>query len=212
MNPSLEIMGKSIKRMVTMHRMQVKGLELFYAKGYYNTSVDDILKELSLSKGAFYYHFKSKEDFFVGIIHNLIAKKFYNSLMVSVDRFTNPLNAVYDCLEQVLEGAIHNEMDNGCVLGNFISEFNGKNDTILQHLNDIVYIWEVNLVTLLQNGKSDGYINRHIDCEGIANYLMSSYFGIRTLMSSSSPKSRKYRFMTQLKHYFKTLESKNIIA
>ena len=50
--------------MATMQRMQVTGLELFYRRGYYSTSVDDILKELSLSKGAFYYHFESKEDFF----------------------------------------------------------------------------------------------------------------------------------------------------
>ncbi len=35
-------MDKNLKRMATMHRMQVKGLELFYKQGYYNTSVDDI--------------------------------------------------------------------------------------------------------------------------------------------------------------------------
>ena len=57
-------MEKSLKRMATMQRMEVTGLELFYKNGYYNTSVDDILKELSLSKGAFYYHFDSKEDYF----------------------------------------------------------------------------------------------------------------------------------------------------
>ena len=61
-------MDKNLKRMATMHRMQVTGLELFYKNGYYNTSIDDILKSLSLSKGAFYYHFQSKEDFFVSIV------------------------------------------------------------------------------------------------------------------------------------------------
>ncbi len=56
-------MQKNLKSLATMQRMQSIGLELFYKKGYYNASVDDILKELSLSKGAFYYHFDSKEDF-----------------------------------------------------------------------------------------------------------------------------------------------------
>ena len=46
-------MNKSLKRMATMQRLQTTGLELFYAKGYYDTSVDDILKKLELSKGAF---------------------------------------------------------------------------------------------------------------------------------------------------------------
>ena len=34
--------------------------ELFYRKGYENTSVQDVLDELQLSKGGFYHHFESK--------------------------------------------------------------------------------------------------------------------------------------------------------
>ena len=37
-------------------------LELFYKKGYDNTSINDIIKEIGVSKGAFYYYFKSKEE------------------------------------------------------------------------------------------------------------------------------------------------------
>lgn len=34
--------------------------ELFYRRGYENTSVQDVLDELQLSKGGFYHHFESK--------------------------------------------------------------------------------------------------------------------------------------------------------
>ncbi len=47
-----------------------------------------------------------------------------------------------------------------------------------------------------------------IDAEGVALYLMSSYIGVRTLMVENSPSARKYRFMAQLKHYFKSIEVK----
>jgi AcrR family transcriptional regulator len=36
--------------------------QLFFTKGYEQTSVDEIIKEVGLSKGSFYYYFKSKED------------------------------------------------------------------------------------------------------------------------------------------------------
>ncbi|MDD4364007.1 MAG: TetR/AcrR family transcriptional regulator [Atribacterota bacterium] len=36
--------------------------KLFFTKGYDQTSVDEIIKEVGLSKGSFYYYFKSKED------------------------------------------------------------------------------------------------------------------------------------------------------
>ncbi|WP_339652807.1 TetR/AcrR family transcriptional regulator [uncultured Maribacter sp.] len=203
-------MNKSIKRMATMQRMQTTGLELFYAKGYYNTSVDDILKKLELSKGAFYYHFDSKEDFFVQIIHNLLARKIYSSLIEPIEGHENPLNLITNCFDEAMETAVHNEMDFGCILSNFLTEFNGKNDMIMQHLNNIVTVWEVNLISALQKGKFNGYLDRHVDCEAVATFLMSSYFGVRTLMTGSSPSAKKYRFMTQLRQYFKSIEAKPV--
>jgi len=196
--------------MATMHRMQVTGLELFYSKGYYDTSVDDILKKLELSKGAFYYHFESKEDFFVQIIQNLMARKVYSTLIEPLEGHDNPLVLITKCFDDTMETAVHNEMDFGCMLSNFLTEFNGKNEVIMQHLNEIVTVWEVNLVTTLQKGKFNGFLDRHVDCEAVAIFLMSSYFGVRTLMAGSSPSAKKYRFMTQLRQYFRSIEAKTV--
>jgi len=202
-------MEKSLKRMTTMNRMQVTGLELFYKNGYYNTSVDEILKELALSKGAFYYHFESKEDFFVQIVQNLLVRKVYSSLIEPIEGHENPLEQIVRCFDDALETAVQNEMDYGFLLSNFIGEFNGRNANIMKHLNEIVRIWEVTLVSAIQKGKFNGHIDRHVDSEGVAIYLMSSYLGIRTLMVETTPSARKYRFMAQLRQYFKSLEIKH---
>jgi AcrR family transcriptional regulator len=198
--------------MATMQRMQTTGLELFYAKGYYNTSVDDILKKLELSKGAFYYHFDSKEDFFVQIIQNLLARKVYSSLIEPIEGHENPLTLITNCFDEAMETAVHNEMDFGCILSNFLTEFNGKNEVIMRHLNEIVTVWEVNLISALQKGKFNGYLDRHVDCEAVATFLMSSYFGVRILMTGLSPSAKKYRFMTQLRMYFKSIEAKVVVS
>ncbi|MDF4201501.1 TetR/AcrR family transcriptional regulator [Maribacter sp. SA7] len=203
-------MNKSLKRMATMQRLQNTGLELFYAQGYYDTSVDDILKRLDLSKGAFYYHFDSKEDYFIQIIQNLLARKIYSTLIEPIEGHDNPLSLITKCFDDAMETAVHNEMDYGCILSNFLSEFNGKNEVIMHHLNEIVTVWEVNLVTTLQKGKFNGYLDRHVDCEAAATFLMSSYFGVRTLMTSATPSAKKYRFMSQLRQYFKSIEAKHV--
>ena len=195
-----------------MHRMQVKGLELFYKQGYYNTSVDDILKSLSLSKGAFYHHFQSKEDFFISIVQNLIVQKVYSMLIEPVEACENPLRTIEACFENAIETAEHNEMDYGFILGNFMTEFNRKNPEISKYLKDIYKVWEVNLVSILQKGKTDGYLARHVDSEAVATYLISSYMGIRTLMVEGNCKVLKYQYMQQLKNYFKSLELKTYAA
>lgn len=44
--------------------------KLFITNGYDKTTIQDIMDELNLSKGAIYYHFKSKEEILNKIIEN----------------------------------------------------------------------------------------------------------------------------------------------
>ncbi|MDG1571460.1 TetR/AcrR family transcriptional regulator [Robiginitalea sp. M366] len=198
-------MDKNLKSMTTMHRMQQTGLELFYKQGFYNTSVDDILKSLGLSKGAFYYHYPSKEEFFINIVQQLVFRKVYSMLIEPVEGRNNPLHAIEVCLDEALETAEHNTMDYGFVLANFINEFNGRNEQITKYLTDICKVWEVNLVATLQKGKTDGFVERHVDSEAVATYIISSYFGIRTLMVSGNKKVLRYQYIQQLRNYFRSL-------
>lgn len=201
-------MDKNLKRMATMHRLQVKGLELFYKNGYYNTSVDDVLKSLSLSKGAFYHHFSSKEDFLISIIQNLVVQKVYSMLIEPIETKENPFLSIEKCLDNGLETAEHNDMDFGFLLGNFISEFNRRNPEIMRYLNDILKIWEVNLISTLQKGKTDGYVDRHVNSEAVATYIISSYMGIRSLMVEGNCKMLHYNYIQQTRVYFKSLAVK----
>ena len=193
-----------------MQRMQSTGLELFYQQGYYNTSIDDILKKLSLSKGAFYYHFQSKEDFFISIVQNLLFQKVYSMLVEPIEGQEDPLNVISKSIEDALETAEHNTMDFGFVLSNFITEFNGRNPEIMKYLMDIIKVWEVNLITTLQKGKTDGYVDRHVDSEAVATYVISSYIGVRTLMVEGNSKMLRYKFVQQLKNYFKLISQKAV--
>ena len=48
--------------------------ELFFTQGYDQTSVESIIRKIGLSKGTFYYYFKSKEDLLDALIERLSEK------------------------------------------------------------------------------------------------------------------------------------------
>lgn len=50
-----------------------KVLPLFINNGFNGVSITDILKEIALSRGAFYYHFTSKEQCFEECVKHFIA-------------------------------------------------------------------------------------------------------------------------------------------
>jgi AcrR family transcriptional regulator len=46
-------------------------IEVFAAKGYHGTSVDDIVAASDTSKGAFYHYFPGKKDIFLNLVDSL---------------------------------------------------------------------------------------------------------------------------------------------
>lgn len=45
---------------------------LFSKKGYHNTHVEDILREISIGKGTFYQYFNNKEELFISLLVNFL--------------------------------------------------------------------------------------------------------------------------------------------
>ena len=58
----------------TVQRVLDAAAHLFVEKGYDGTSLQDIISETKLSKGAIYHHFSSKEEIFTAIFHRIGAE------------------------------------------------------------------------------------------------------------------------------------------
>ncbi|HNE03061.1 MAG TPA: TetR/AcrR family transcriptional regulator [Anaerolineales bacterium] len=52
----------------TRSKIIFSAVKLFSAKGYNTASVDDICADAGISKGAFYHHFRTKQDLFLALL------------------------------------------------------------------------------------------------------------------------------------------------
>lgn len=60
-------LSTTVKKTTTRARILQAAQACFADKGYYQTTMDDIAAESGLSKGALYWHFKSKRDLFISL-------------------------------------------------------------------------------------------------------------------------------------------------
>ncbi|WP_425447961.1 TetR family transcriptional regulator [Dethiothermospora halolimnae] len=88
-------MGKSDR---TKEGIVQSAIELFRDKGYYNTSIDEIVNRAGIAKGTYYYYFKQKDDVLLKIINNDFNKYFESPEQIA---FSDKYNAV-EKLEKVL--------------------------------------------------------------------------------------------------------------
>lgn len=77
---------------------------LFVEKGYEHTSLQDIINETKLSKGAIYHHFSSKEEIFEAIFRRIGEE---NSVALAKIRDDKKLNG-YEKLKAIFKAAYFN--------------------------------------------------------------------------------------------------------
>jgi AcrR family transcriptional regulator len=61
--------------------------KLFFKKGYSKVTVNDIIKDLGIVKGTFYYHFKNKEE-----VRDIIVDRYVNNELTNLKTIINTQN------------------------------------------------------------------------------------------------------------------------
>src|SRR5215471_18575370 len=104
------------------NRLLDAAMKVIRAQGYSATTVDDICREAGLTKGAFFHHFKSKEDLAVAaaahfseMAEHLFGTAPYRELADPLDRFL----AYVDFRSAILAGPIP---EFTCLLGTMVQE------------------------------------------------------------------------------------------
>lgn len=82
-------MYKDNKKADLKEEIKTAAWELFYEKGYEETTVNDIIKKANTSKGGFYYYFKAKDE----LLHSLYSffDREYEKFYENMDRNLNSL-------------------------------------------------------------------------------------------------------------------------
>jgi len=76
---------------------------LFLTKGYEQTAVSEIVKEINVAQGTFYYHFKSKVDILEAVVEKFIAELMDELWKIAKKIDVEPvkrLNKIINCLFQ----------------------------------------------------------------------------------------------------------------
>lgn len=183
-----------------------KAFELIYVNGYQTTSVDEIIATTQVTKGAFYYHFKTKDEMGLAIINELMIPNFKNTFIEPFQNIVNPLDAIYDLMYNLL---IENEVlkvEYGCPASNFTQEMAPWNIDFTKALNTLSSQWEQTMIDAVEKGKENGLVKADVNAKEVAVFVLSGYWGVRNLGKLENSKSVYLVYLKGLKSYFDTLK------
>lgn len=182
-----------------------KSFELIYVKGYQTTSIDDILATTQVTKGAFYYHFKNKDEMGLAIINELLKPAFAATFMRPLQSGGNPVKVLYDMMYEILMKDKFMKVEYGCPAANLTLEMAPWHKDFTIALNDLSEEWKKSIIQCIKNGKKNGDIGADVKPEQVAVFIMSGYWGIRNMGKLENSKSVYLIYLKQLKDFLNSL-------
>ena len=117
-----QIMQAASANTGTKQRLLEAARELFWLRGYAETSVAEILEKAAANSGSFYYYFKSKEELLLGVL-DLYVELLYPAVMDRAFAVTaDPIERVFEVLNGYRYGLVLTQCTYGCPIGRLALE------------------------------------------------------------------------------------------
>lgn len=194
------------KSEATRYTILEKAFELIYTKGYQTTSIDEIIATTKVTKGAFFYHFRNKDEMGLAILTDLLQPTMQHSFIAPLQQAKDPLKIIYSMMEDLL---LHNKqlkVEHGCPAGNLTQEMTPWNQQFSEVLTSLAEQWKQALVQCINEAKKAGKVRKNVKAEQVALWIMSGYWGVRNMGKLYNSNACYYTFLKELKSYLSSLQ------
>jgi AcrR family transcriptional regulator len=174
----------------TRERLLQAASREIYRKGFQSASLDTILASAGVTKGALYYHFKSKEALGYAVVEEVISPDVHG-------KWVWPLRNVKDPIAALI-GAVHSipvlpaDVRGGCQLNNLAQEMSPLDAGFRKRLAAVFDAWRKAVASTLREGQARGSVRRDVEPADAAASLVAMVEGYASLAKNAQdPKVMK---------------------
>jgi len=177
---------------------------LMIKNGFVATTVDEICREAKVTKGSFFYYFKSKEALGKTLIEESMSCCAPESCASDVGRLKDPLDQIYAYLDFAIEMSRDDCMQE-CLLGVFSQELSESHPEIRalceERFEEGIARFTENLTAAKEKHAPDA----EIDLEGLAESFVAAMQGTIILMKVKNDPAVMERTLSHFKRYLKSI-------
>lgn len=189
----------------TRNLILTKSLELIYKNGFQSTSIDEIIATTNVTKGAFFYHFKSKEEMGLAIINEIFYSSVLEGLAQPLANAKNITDGIYRMLHSILFDYSVFKVAYGCPVVNLVEEMSPISETFKKALSRLLVRVQQALELALVTAQSEGQIRTEVDCKRVAAFILTGYSGTRN-MGKIFGKQCYTDYLREMKTYLSSLK------
>jgi TetR/AcrR family transcriptional regulator, transcriptional repressor for nem operon len=190
---------------LTRQNIIEKSMHLFSVKGYFNTSIADIVQATGLTKGGLYGHFRNKEEIWYAVYDECV-RIWKRIVFQGVAAISNPLERI----DKVMENSLKNYLgggvfEGGCFLLNALVDLAGQAPTMSNHVLAGFTGFAGLLRRWLEEAAGQGLIKEGVNLNEVANFMVISLNGAAPLYAASKDPAVWQQTLAQMRYYNQSL-------
>ncbi len=181
--------------------------DLMLKKGFVATSIDEICKKASTTKGSFFHYFKNKEELGIELVEQFAQGSIDLLKTACLEAGDDPLDRIYGLIDSFIRFA-ETEDFKGCLIGTFAQELSRTHPGIISVCSSAIDLTTKLLKENLENAKEKYAPNSPIDIDGLANCLYSIIQGSIIITKAKDDSAVMRKNLSQYKQYIGILFQK----
>lgn len=158
---------------------------LFWRNGYAGTSLDDLTRELGLSRSSFYNAFGSKHRLFLTCLEQYQAHT-AAELGVRLDRAPSGKAFIEDTLLWAIEEVVAGVDPQGCLVMNTAAEFAQRDHAVADRVAQGLKNYRRVFLAAVRRAQQEGDVESETDAKSVAAYLVTTMSGLRTMAKAGA--------------------------
>jgi len=161
----------------TRSKLLESAFQQIHEHGFQTVSLDAILRDTGVTKGALYHHFPNKNALGYAVVEEIIAPTLAEFWINPVVESKDPISALQNVIREAGEGMTIEELKLGCPLNNLSQEMSSSDEGFRLRLAAIYDDWRHGLSKALQNGKENQTVAENVNTKATAAFLVASLEG-----------------------------------
>jgi len=165
------------------HILEVAFREIYH-HGFQGVSIDRIIRETEVTKGAFFHHFASKSELGYALVDEVLREMILERWIRPLSAYRNPLQGILKRFKLLSEEMSEENLVRGCPLNNLAQEMSAVDPLFRERIRAVMTLWIDETERYLQKAKEAGYLKPTADTRQLAVFIVMLEEGAFGLVKS----------------------------
>jgi AcrR family transcriptional regulator len=188
----------------TRQKLLERAFEEIHRNGFRAASLDSILVDAGVTKGALYHHFANKLELGYAVVDEVV-RPWMEETWRPVSEASNPIDAAIATIRERLKSRTQMALTIGCPFNNLTQEMSGVDEGFRRRLSAILHDWREATAAAMRRGQANGLVRADIDAQAAAAFVISSIEGCVGMAKASQSREFLEAGFTGLIEYLEHL-------